>query len=433
MFRNKRLIYFVIFMGALAALVISLAKMPANEAPSATAQTLSTANVLVLDREQILADSEDRISEAFAIPESLKPRVAFWFDIYTQHGFNHRVIHHIDYPWFVLEVVDVTEILKAPTRALWLNHDRAEKFSKKRLVHFQQLFKSIALKLKNKKTLNQEERYWLAKLKELPGSFDKNLAQASKRLRIQTGQKDAFTDGLKRSISYLEYMETIFESHKLPKELARLPLVESSFNLEAGSKVGALGIWQLMPQVSKKFIMVNSMVDERRSPYKATYVAAWLFKENYKILKGEWPLIVTAYNHGPGGLKKAAKKLGTTDFATIIEKHRSNSFGFASENFYCSFLAALTAQYYAAEIFGAEFGGEFAHVDYVTLPRKIKIHQLAGLSRMTQAEFLRFNPDLRRAYRKNMALPKGFVIFLPKEQVSLVRKGLAKSIKVAQR
>jgi membrane-bound lytic murein transglycosylase D len=383
--------------------------------------------------EQILNDIDNRVSDEFTIPEALKPRVSFWFDIYTKYGFEHRVIHHSDYPWWVIEVVDVSDILEAPSRALWLNHERAEKEASKRLKFHREAFRKLALKVKKHQDLNDEESQMLEKVQELPGSLRTNLAKLSSRLRIQTGQKDFFTDGLKKSTKYLDFMEKIFENQGLPRQLTRLPLVESSFNLEAGSKVGALGIWQLMPNVSRKFIMVSDRIDERKSPYKSTYVAAWLFKENVKILKGSWPLVVTAYNHGPGGMRAATKKLNTDDFSVIIEKHKSKSFGFASENFYCSFLAALHAQSYAKEIFGGDLGGDLAHVEYMQIPRNMKIRQLAGLSQLSQEDFLSYNPDLKKAFKANTLLPRGFIIFLPSDQINIVKEGLTKSMKVAQR
>src|SRR5450755_4754237 len=97
----------------------------------------------------------------------------------------------------------------------------------------------------------------------------------------------------------------------LPAELAVLPHVESSFNPAAYSKVGAAGLWQFMPSTAKRFMRVDSLVDERLDPYSATEAAANLMLYNYRLL-GSWPLAVTAYNHGPGGLRRAQEQLGTS-------------------------------------------------------------------------------------------------------------------------
>jgi membrane-bound lytic murein transglycosylase D len=386
-----------------------------------------------LTEAEILLDMNDRISSDFKVAPALIPRVSFWFDIYTKYGFQHRIIHHQDFPWFIVEVVDVSDLLTAPSNALWLNYEKADRKAHTQLNEARKKFKTLALKVRKNKPLDESETALLQKVELLPGDLHHNLARLSDRLRIQTGQKDFYVEGLKKSTRYLEFMEKIFESQGLPPELTRLPLVESSFNEDAGSKVGALGIWQLMPQVSQKFIKVSAEIDERKSPYKATYVAARLFRENFKILKGVWPLVVTAYNHGPGGVRKAAKTVGSEEMATIIEKYQTASFSFASENFYCEFLAALIAQSYSDEIFGDLVSREFTHVDAIILPRRVRVRELIALSELPESDFLSFNPDLKHATRSNQVLPKGLSVYLPSSQVSSVVQGLEKHIRVAQK
>ena len=137
----------------------------------------------------------------------------------------------------------------------------------------------------------------------------------------------------------------------MPKEIAALPHVESSFNPAAYSKVGAAGLWQFMPSTAKRFMRVDSLVDERLDPYSATEAAANLMLYNYRLL-GTWPLAVTAYNHGPGGLRRAQEQLGTSDIAVIVKRYQGATFGFASRNFYVSFLAALEVDRNAEKYFG---------------------------------------------------------------------------------
>src|SRR5205823_3581451 len=115
---------------------------------------------------------------------------------------------------------------------------------------------------------------------------------------------------------------------------------------------GASGIWQFMPGMGKKYLQVGNLVDERNSPIKATEAAAKLMLSNFRVLK-TWPLAITAYNHGAGGLIKASKKLQTKDLPEIIAKFRSRSFSFASQNFFCEFLAALYGEKYQEDVFGA--------------------------------------------------------------------------------
>jgi membrane-bound lytic murein transglycosylase D len=137
-------------------------------------------------------------------------------------------------------------------------------------------------------------------------------------------------------------MEQIFVSeYGLPKELTRLPFIESSFDYTAYSSVGAAGIWQFMPRTARSHhLRVGAQIDERRDPIKATRAAAEYLRSAYRSL-GSWPLAITSYNHGVGGVRSKVSKAGTDDLAEIIEHPTERYFGFASSNFYPEFLAAL--------------------------------------------------------------------------------------------
>lgn len=386
---------------------------------------------------EIILDSEQRISAQFKVPTALIPRVAFWFDIYSKYSSQHQIIHHIDYPWWIVEVIDTADILAGPANAQWLNVEKANKVAHAKLFDSRLSFQRLAKKVRKGETLNTTEQMMLKKIELLPGGIQANLSCVASRLRLQTGQKDFFLEGLKKSARYLSYMEKIFVARGLPKELTRLPLVESSFNEDAGSKVGALGIWQLMPAISRKFISVSDDIDERKSPYKATTVAARMFQENYKLLSGCWPLVVTAYNHGPGSLRKAVKDVGTDDLGIIINQYKGGSFGFASENFYSEFLAALIVEQYSKEVLGdlvkLDFSSHLNSVEPLKLPRKAKVRQLVNLSQLSAQEFLSYNPDLKKALRLNLFIPKGFTLFLPAPQLPLVLQGLDQQLRVAQK
>ena len=93
------------------------------------------------------------------------------------------------------------------------------------------------------------------------------------------------------------------------------------------------------------------VVDERLDPYRASEAAARFLEQNYIVL-GTWPLALTAYNHGPGGMRRAQEQFGTSDITTIVRKYNSRSFGFASRNFYVAFLAALEIDSNPEKFFG---------------------------------------------------------------------------------
>src|SRR5690606_34812377 len=177
------------------------------------------------------------------------------------------------------------------------------------------------------------------------------LERAAESVRFQLGQADRFREGIVRSGAWRDYIAATFEQMDVPVELAALPHVESSFNTYAYSKVGAAGMWQFMRSTGRRFLRIDAAVDERLDPYKATQAAARFLQQNYIVLDS-WPLAVTAYNHGPGGMRRAREQLGTSDITTIVRNYNSRTFGFASRNFYVAFLAAVEIDADPQKFFG---------------------------------------------------------------------------------
>src|SRR5262249_10547620 len=157
--------------------------------------------------------------------------------------------------------------------------------------------------------------------------------------------------GLVRSWAYLPEIERVFADAGLPSELTLLPHVESSFENRALSKVGAAGIWQIMPATGRRYLRVSDDMDERLNIRASTMAAAQILRENYDML-GTWPLAITAYNHGANGMKQAVAAVGTTDFGVIVQRYRGPLFGFASQNFYAEFLVAVDLVKHYKQYFG---------------------------------------------------------------------------------
>jgi len=104
--------------------------------------------------------------------------------------------------------------------------------------------------------------------------------------------------------------------------------------------VGAAGLWQFMRSTGRRYMRIDAAIDDRLDPFRSTEAAAQLLAYNYRLL-GTWPLALTAYNHGAAGMRRAKDSMGTDDIERIVRNYKSPSFGFASRNFYVSFLAAL--------------------------------------------------------------------------------------------
>ncbi|MCK4919717.1 MAG: transglycosylase SLT domain-containing protein [Bacteroidales bacterium] len=115
---------------------------------------------------------------------------------------------------------------------------------------------------------------------------------------------------LNLSYYYFPLFEEIFDRYQIPYELRYMAVVESALNPRAVSSAGATGIWQFMYYTAKHYgITVNSLVDERRDPYKSTIAAAEFMADLYKMYN-DWTLVIAAYNCGPGNVNKAIRRAG---------------------------------------------------------------------------------------------------------------------------
>jgi len=384
---------------------------------------------LWFDRASILLDGDDRINDAFNIPPGLHERVGFWFDIYSRYDSHKRVIHHSLFPWIIFKVVDVEPIISSSfPKFRWQRNQVADEIVKKELASVRKALDAIASKrladLDSDKLSNTELQVHNALqglLKNGRGDVRKLARRARQEVRVQTGQRNFFAEGLQTAPRYLNVMEEIFEKHRLPVELTRLPLVESSFNKHAKSKVGAAGIWQFMENTGrKKKLIINDEIDERKSPFKATDAAAKLLKENHMILGRSWELAVTAWNHGPGGVKKASKAVGSRDLARIIERYNSKRFDFASGNFYAEFLAALYTERYSDVIFPGLPRHAPLEIQELKLTRKMRVDEILKVASISMDEFESINPDLLRLLKSKRPLMKGLRIHVPSDAKSAV-------------
>jgi membrane-bound lytic murein transglycosylase D len=197
----------------------------------------------------------------------------------------------------------------------------------------------------------------------------------------------------------------------MPEDLAYLPHVESSFDYEAYSKSGAAGIWQLMPGTGRRFLTINSTLDQRRDPILASQAAASYLQASFRSLDS-WPLSLTAYNHGPASMVRAKNSLGT--FTRIYQEYDNKNFGFASRNFYAEFLAAREI----AKNYRAYFPN--LRLDDPVRTKTFIVNRAAGIKVLTQhlkvddATLASLNPALMEpVWSGGRYVPKGYRLNLP--------------------
>jgi len=234
-----------------------------------------------------------------------------------------------------------------------------------------------------------------------------------KRLRVQSGEKEMFLDGIKQSGRYLPLMERIFAANKMPVELTRLPFVESSFNVRARSKVGASGVWQFIRSTGKSFLKINDAVDERNDPVRATEAAAKLLRLNFESL-GNWPLAVTAYNHGRIGMMKAVRKIGSEDLEDLVRDFHSRHFGFASSNYFTELLAAIEVEKNAEKYFGKVLLEKPVNYYEIKIPDYISVQELSKFMKIDLDSMQELNPGLQNSvFEGDRLIPAGYYLRLP--------------------
>jgi membrane-bound lytic murein transglycosylase D len=333
-------------------------------------------------------------------PASLEPAVRFWTRVYTEVDAGAGLIHDAEYLDVVYEVIQVPRQLSNRSR------ERRVEAAKSRIraaLHTLAAGKRTGLSAYEAEVLAR----WPA------GVSNATLRNAAANVRFQLGQADRYREGLARSGIWRDYIEKTLVEQGVPVELAALPHVESSFNPNAYSRVGAAGLWQFTRSTGRLYMRVDDVLDERMDPHRATIAAGKLLRRNHD-LTGAWPLAITSYNHGAGGMQRAARTLGTRDIGRIVREYRSRTFGFASRNFYTSFLAALHVDQNASRYFGHVVYAQPVPYERLELPH---FYPARSLSRAlgVDLELLReHNPALRPSvWQGAKHVPRGYALKLP--------------------
>jgi len=338
----------------------------------------------------------------FPVYKCLEKNVAFWKKVFTQYNTRQGIIHDRR------DLSIIYGVIKLRDR----NQHGAGKINKNRIKKAKEKYQRILKKLSRGGPPSSGEE------KRIAGLFGAGAARhifrkAGDNIRCQVGQKDRFREGLIRSGAFMDQIKDIFRSYGLPPDLAYMPHVESSFNLNAYSKFGAAGIWQFMRSTGKRYLEIGYTLDERRDPIRASHAAARLLKENYKTL-GSWSLAITAYNHGAAGMMRAKRSKGS--YPAIFKHYRSRLFRFASRNFYSEFLAAR----HVAKNYRKYFGKLEIHKPFrgheIALAGYLPVKDLIGHYNFDIATIKVLNPSLREpVYNGQKYIPKGYLLRLPHE------------------
>lgn len=191
---------------------------------------------------------------------------------------------------------------------------------------------------------------------------------------------------------YFPLFEEELDKAGLPMELKYLPVIESALNPRAFSKAGASGLWQFVYSTGKMYgLNVNSYIDERREPVKATKAAVRYLSDMYKVYQ-DWYLVIAAYNCGPGNVNKAIRRAGgKKDYWNIYYYLPRETRGYVP-----AFIAANYIMNYASDHNLSPRKPEFTIVaDTVMVKETLHLGQAAELIGCSVDELRYFNPQYR--------------------------------------
>lgn len=212
---------------------------------------------------------------------------------------------------------------------------------------------------------------------------------------------DKYSGRLRRSVSlmlgasnfYMPYFEQALESYGLPLELKYLPVIESALNPKAVSRVGATGLWQFMLATGRQYgLRVNTLVDERCDPERASYAAAHYLRDLYRIF-GDWHLVIAAYNCGPQNINKAVHRAGgVKDYWKVYPYLPSETRGYVP-----AFIAANYIMNYYCEHGICPMVTELpAKCDTIQVMRDLNLKQVSEVLKIDIDELRAINPMYRR-------------------------------------
>jgi len=351
------------------------------------------------------ANAQTTSEESFPIPTELEPDVNFWLSIFTQYNTREGVLHDNRFLGVVYEKVALPENVSRRQR---------QRIANQRREHFKKILQALAggkrdnLSVEEMRVLN----LWPADVN------DKELGAAAGRIRLQLGLSDRFQEGLRRAGRWRNHVNAEFARLGVPIELAALPHVESSYNPDARSHVGASGIWQFTRSTGRRFLRIDHVLDERNDPFLATTAAAKLLAYNYSIA-GNWPMAITAYNSGLAGARRAMRQYGDNAYADILRNYNGRTFGFASRNFYVAFLAAKEVDQNQQKFFPGLVPD--SPVDYTTykLDAYVPADKLATVLNVRERDLARHNPALQATiWQGSKYLPQDFEIRMPSGMLS---------------
>lgn len=348
-------------------------------------------------------------SQDFPCPDEIKGRIHFWIEVFRTWDKQTAVLHDSRKPERVYAV---------------LRSKNCNRSVRKKRERVKAELRALATKIETGGRLTAADQHFAELfLKESP----REIRQASENIRCQRGVRDDFLRGFQRYTLYRPMVDKYLKKYNLPADIRYLPFVESSYNPAAYSKVGAVGMWQLMPKTAQVLgLKINPTLDERMEPEAATRVAALYLKNARKkltklatakkpsITTAEInPFVITSYIYGVYGMERAIRQVGP-DFIAVLEHYKSPTFGVAVKNFYPSFLAARHVAINAEQYFGKLPPSNHHVPQIMVLQHSTSAERIKKVFGLSEDKLSPLNLSLTRfVWRGWRLIPKGYHLHLP--------------------
>ncbi|MDB4997363.1 MAG: Membrane-bound lytic murein transglycosylase precursor, partial [Myxococcaceae bacterium] len=157
---------------------------------------------------------------------------------------------------------------------------------------------------------------WMSRLQlpELPVRWEPRLVRYLEFFKDDPRGRSLLTVWLRRSGRYREAIRRTLRKKGMPEDLLWLAMTESGFDAGARSPVGALGLWQFMPDTGRQYgLGQDRWIDYRLSAQAATEAACEFLADLHRRF-GSWELAIAAYNMGYTGILSVVRKYNTNDF-----------------------------------------------------------------------------------------------------------------------
>lgn len=353
-------------------------------------------------------------SADFPCPSALHRRIDFWIAVYKDWGKDTAIFHHPAQPSRVYSIINSGHGC----------YSQVASQIKKERARIKETLKQVAKKLAAGQALTTHEQHFAELFRGEPPAA---LRQATEKIRCQTGTREYYIDGLRRFNHYQALVDRVIAQYDLPYDIRYLPFVESSYNPLAYSRVGAAGMWQIMPYTARVLgLKLDSAIDQRLDPEAATDAAArylvdararltTLAKTIDPTITDEKisPFIITSYNYGVRGMEKAMARVAP-DYLTVLSRYKSPNFQVAVQNFYASFLAARHVARNAERYFGYFAVEPPRRHAIVTLQNATSIARIAERFAVAPAILKPLNPALRQlVWAGQRLMPSGYQLKLP--------------------